>query len=278
MKIACVQCDVVFGETKANREKAVEAVEQASGSDLVVFPEAFLTGYCAGSPEEARAVAIGADNPALTELGRLAADRQIMLAVGFAELDRGALYNAVAFFDEGRPMRLYRKTHLPFLGYDRFASPGGSLPVFDTSRGKIGILVCFDLRFPEAARVLSLRGAELILLPTNWPEGAEVSADHISIARAAENRVFLAAVNRVGTEGGFRFFGRSKVIHPSGKVLASASDSESVFMCEIDLSEARIKRTVYIPGEYETEVFKVRQPLLYGELADPGFLGEPNRP
>ena len=148
------------------------------------------------------------------------------------------------------------------MGADRFCSAGDALQPIDTPWGRLGILVCFDLRFPEPARSLALRGAELILVPTNWPQGAEVSADHIAVARAAENRVFVATCNRVGEERGFRFIGRSKIVGIDGKVLAAAESGETVLIADLDLALARQKRRVVIPGEYETDAF-ARRPELY---------------
>jgi predicted amidohydrolase len=277
MNLACIQSDCVFGRPEQNVQRVLAEVERSreSGADLVVFPEAFLTGYCADCEDAAHGIALPIGSPLLAEIRKACDDRGTMLAVGFAESDEGALYNSVAFFQPNRPMSVYRKSHLPFLGYDRFARPGHDLPVFETSHGRIGILICFDLRIPEAARTLALKGADLILVPTNWPEGAEVSADHIAIARAAENRVFLAAVNRVGRENGFRFIGRSKVVAPSGKVLAEARDGEETLLCEIDLAEARVKRAVTIPGQYETDAFASRQPDLYRSLMEKLHPSEP---
>jgi predicted amidohydrolase len=192
----------------------------------------------------------------------------MLAVVGFAETADGYLYNTAALVEPHRPMRTYRKTHLPHLGYDRFVRHGTSLPIFDTRLGKIGILICYDLRPPEATRILALKGAELIVLPTNWPEGAEVSAEHIAIARAAENRVFVATCNRVGEENGFRFIGLSKIIDPDGRVLAAGMQAETVLMANVDLSLARQKRRVVRPGEYETDVFACRNVRLYREMVE----------
>ena len=170
------------------------------------------------------------------------------LVVGFAENANGTLHNAAALFEPGVAARYYRRSHLPDLGYDKFVQAGHELGVFDTRVGKIGLLICFDLRIPEAARVLALQGAELIVLPTNWPEGAEISAEHVAIARAAENRVFVATCDRVGEEHGFRFIGRSKIIHPTGLVLAAAGADEETIVADVDLAEARQKRSIGIPG------------------------------
>jgi predicted amidohydrolase len=116
--------------------------------------------------------------------------------------------------------------------------------------------------------VLALAGADVILLPTNWPEGAENSAEIMCVARAAENRVWFVTANRVGVEKGFHFIGRSKIISPTGNVLAAAADTETVLIADLDLSEARLKRTVNIPGQYEMEIFKPRRPDLYGKLLE----------
>lgn len=273
MRIACVQSNVVFDDPLANALRGVQRLEElkADGVDLVVFPEAFLTGYCVECQADADALAIAAgDSPheALTAM-RDACDRLDLVAiVGLAEQEHGIVYNSAVLLEPGKPPRYYRKTHLPDLGLDKFVRAGEDLPVFETKLGKIGILICFDIRSPEAVRALALKGAELIVLPTNWPEGAEVSADHIAIARAAENRVFVATCNRVGEENGFRFIGRSKIVHPTGRVVAAAEGTEAVISANVDLADARQKRTITIPGKYETDAFASRRPELYGILIE----------
>lgn len=209
------------------------------------------------------------DHPTIADIDRAVQQCGVVAVVGFIESDGDRLYNSAAIFESGKPVRRYRKTHIPFMGVDRFVEPGEELSVFDTVFGRIGVLICYDLRAPEATRTLALQGADLILLPTNWPEGAECSADHIAIARAAENRVYLAACNRAGEEHGFRFIGRSKIIDPVGNILAIAGDEPTHITAEIDLETARTKRTVNIPGEYEIDVFASRRPELYREIVKP---------
>ncbi|MBI5705731.1 MAG: carbon-nitrogen hydrolase family protein [Armatimonadetes bacterium] len=278
MRIACVQADVVFGDPAANSQRALAELERLhrQGVHLAVFPEAFLTGYCVSTPEAARRISIPvrADDghkvteapESVTSLHRRCTELGIHAIVGFAGIEDGRIYNGAVLIVPGGPMYRYIKTHLPDLGLDKFVRRGDSLPVFETELGKIGVLICFDQRQPEAARTLALKGAELIVLPTNWPQGAENSANIMTIARAAENRVFYAACNRVGTENGFTFIGCSKIIAPSGKVLACAGDGEETIVADIDLAEARNKRAVVRPGEYEWTVFESRRPELYGEL------------
>lgn len=268
IKVASVQSNVVFGDPKANAAAASATLELLSRESvrLAVFPEAFLTGYCVDSHSAAKAIAIRRSHEAISTLNEVCNRLGMLAVVGFAEVDERFLHNTAALFEPGKEPRFYRKTHLPELGLDRFVVPGRELPVFDTQIGRIGILICFDQRVPEAARVLALAGAEIIVLPTNWPVGAETSADHVSIVRAAENRVYFITSNRVGEEACFTFIGRSKIISPTGSVLSAAGETETILIAEIDPELAREKRTVNIPGQYEFTVFESRRPELYKGL------------
>jgi 5-aminopentanamidase len=278
LKIACVQSNVVFGDPAANAAAAVIYLERLAGEgvDLAIFPEAFLTGYCVDSPEAAAQIALDVDwegetvsdepPPAVAAVRDACMRHKIHAVAGSACRNGGRIYNAAFLFEPTGKTRLYAKTHLPELGLDKFVAAGDELPVFDTAIGRIGIAVCFDLRPPEPIRVLALKGAELIVLPTNWPEGAEFAPAHMAAVRANENRVFLAACNRVGTENGFRFIGQSGIWDVAGKCLASAGDGEETIFADVDLAAAREKRVRVIPGKYETTVFESRRPELYGEL------------
>jgi predicted amidohydrolase len=266
LKIAAVQMDVFFGKVEANASKVSRHLASLAehSVDLAVFPEAALTGYCFDSLEDALEVALDLGKPSPLDALRSLTDRlHISAMMGFAEKSGSKLYNSAVFFEPGSAPRIYRKTHLPFLGMDRFATAGDALPVWETGLGRIGPLICFDLRPPEATRTLALQGAQLILLPTNWPEGAETSADHVAIARASENRVFVVACNRVGIENGFRFIGKSKIVHASGRVLAAGEAFEVVLIAEIDPREADNKKVVNIPNLYEVELFDCRRTDLY---------------
>ena len=271
MRIACVQCDVKFGDPVANAESAADRLValKRQGVELAVFPEAYLTGYCVECQADADALAISVDDESLKTLERASEQNDILVIAGFAERDPSGIYNSAVLFEPGKSPRYYRKSHLPDLGLDKFVKPGNLLSVFDTRIGKIGILICFDMRAPEATRDLALNGADVVVLPTNWPVGAEVSADYISIARAGENRIFMATCNRVGEENGFRFIGRSKIIHPTGRVLASAGEEAETIIADLDFADARQKRMIAIPGKYETDVFASRRPDLYAPIIEP---------
>ncbi len=266
MKIACAEFIPTFGDAGANAERICE-ITSVSAADLIVFPEAALTGYCVSSDAEAKQISIPSTHASLQQIERLLVDQGSYAIVGFAELDGEKVFNSAALFGPNGRIGIYRKTHIPFLGIDRFVTAGCDAPIFETPFGNVAIAICFDIRFPELARSYALRGADLICVPTNWPEGAQPSSDYICPARAVENHVFIAAANRAGEENGFRFIGKSKIIAPSGKILASAEhDQETVIEAECDLFEARSKRVVQKPGEYEMDLWNARRPELYGTL------------
>jgi len=271
IRLACCQLNVTFGDPIANAGQAVAQLVDLARRDvqLAVFPECYLTGYCVRSLEAAQAIAIATDHVALKEIRTASQETGCLAIVGFAERHPdGSVSNSAALFEPGSPPRFYRKSHLPFLGLDRFVTPGDALDVFETAIGRIGILICYDQRAPEPARVLALKGADVIVLPTNWPVGAETSAEVVAPTRAAENRVFYAACNRTGTEHGFTFIGRSGIYDPVGTALARAEDGEAVLIADLDLAQARSKRTVNIPGEYEMAIFDSRRPELYGRIVE----------
>lgn len=268
MRLACVQADVAFADPAVNARAVIERleVEAAAGTDLAVFPECFLTGYCVGTVAQAAQISIPHEHPAVTALCEAAADLRVGVSVGYVAAEGESLFNVAMLVLPDGTRHVYRKTHLPFMGVDRFVQSGAALEVVQTPWGRVGTLVCFDLRFPEAVRALALQGAELVLLPTNWPTGAEASPGFILPVRAIENRIFMAACNRVGTENGFRFIGRSKIVGIEGEVLAEAGEEACVIRAELDLTKAHMKRRVVIPGEYETDIIGARRPELYTPL------------
>jgi predicted amidohydrolase len=154
------------------------------------------------------------------------------------------------------------------LGVDRFCVPGDAPPqVYDTPVGRLGIAICYDLRFPELTRGLGLAGADIICHPTNWPPAADILADVVIRARAVENRVYILAADRVGSERSGTFIGRSQIVDPSGRRLVEAgAEDEQILAAEIDLAEARRKSLVNVPGEYEVHLFADRRPELYGAI------------
>lgn len=267
MRVAAVQYRPDIADSKSNSRRIASQIEELAhqGVELAVFPEAAVTGYCFDSREDAEKAAVSMESDEIVSIAEACARAEVHAIFGFAEKDGKTLYNTAAFIGPRGVIGKYRKTHLPHLGLDRFVGKGDALPVFDSEVGKIGILICFDIRFPEPGRVMALAGADVICLPTNWPSSAEPASDIVCPARAIENHVYVVASNRVGEENGFRFIGRSKIIAPGGAVLkALDNEEEGVIIADIDLDVARKKRLVRIPGKYEMDLIEARRPELYG--------------
>jgi predicted amidohydrolase len=267
-KIACVQMDVAIGNPEANRQKIVTLLTEAAeqGARLAIFPECSVTGYCFDSLEEASQFAEPIDGPSSAAIAEACRKTGAHAVVGFIERDGSSFYNAAVLIGPNGIAGSYRKVHLPFLGVDRFLTPGDRpFSVVELPIGKVGINICYDASFPEAARSLKLLGAELIMLPTNWPTGAWRTAEFIINARACENHVNFAAVNRVGVERGWQFIGGSKVVDYNGDTLAEASrDNEQLIFVEVDLQEANKNKIVNVAGSYEIDRLADRRPEFYG--------------
>jgi predicted amidohydrolase len=187
------------------------------------------------------------------------------------ERDGDKLYNACVLVGPRGLVGKYRKIHLPGLGLDKLVAPGDERwKVHDVAGAKLGMHICYDSAFPESARSMALDGAELLVLPTNFPPGAECLCDKVLPARAMENCVYVAAANRVGTERGFTFIGGSKICGPDGDIVAHAAHtSEAILYADLDLDRARSKRRVRVPGKHEINRFADRRPEMYGRLVDP---------
>ncbi len=269
--IAGVQMDCRLGDVPTNLERIRRGLAEAAGRDarLVVFPECALTGYCFQSKDEAWAHAQTLPGPASDTLAGDCARLGVFAAVGLLERDGERMFNSCLLVGPGGLVAGYRKVHLPCLGVDCFTTPGDrAFAVHDLGGLRLGINICYDGSFPESSRVLALLGADLVVLPTNWPTGA-APVIKLGEARALENHIWYAAVNRVGEERGFRFIGRSRVIDPDGEVLAEAKgEGEEIVLAEIDPERARHKRVVKIPGVYEVDRVGDRRPEMYGPLCE----------
>jgi len=273
IRVAACQIDPQLGEVDRNLEhiERVVAEAAAAGAKLVVLPEAAVTGYVFENLDEALTVAQRAVAVAEQRLADAAVKAGVALIVGTLEAEAREVFNtALIFSGDGRRFR-YRKMHLPYLGVDRFATPGPDAPeVYDLAGMRVGVLICYDLRFPEAARICALEGADLVALPTNWPVGVEFHPGIFAPARAAENHVYLLACDRVGEERGTTFIGRSILLDCNGKELAVASDTEeAILFGDVDPDLARQTHHRRIPGEHEWDTINDRRPGLYGRLLKP---------
>lgn len=271
--VAGIQCDPQLGRPHHNLEMIAtwSAQSRAEGATLAIFPECAVPGYCYDSAEEALEFAESIPGPATATLETIARRLNLHLVVGMLERVEAQLYNVAVLIGPGGLIGTYRKIHLPFLGVDRFTAHGrDGFRVYDTNLARIGVNICYDCSFPESARVMMLAGADLITLPTNWPDsGGCAVPDFVVPTRALENKLYYAAVNRVGVERGIKFIGRSSIVDPSGKVLATADDTEQMLLAEIHPALARDKHIVRVPGEHEVNRLRDRQPDQYGLLVQP---------
>jgi predicted amidohydrolase len=273
VRVAGVQMEPRLGKLDANLEKILGWLERAAseGARLAVFPECALSGYGFGSREEGLAHAVPLEGREVQSVAEACARTGCACVFGLLERDGDRLFNACVLIGAGGLIGSYRKVHLPFLGIDMFVDPGDRpFAVHEVDGLRVGMHICYDGAFPEPARVLALLGADLLLLPTNWPTHSECAAEHMIPTRAMENTVYVMSVNRVGVESGFRFIGSSSIADPSGKVLARAGeDCEQMFVADIDVRRAREKRLVRVPGRHEVNRIADRRPRYYQVIVEP---------
>ncbi len=270
MRVAVAQMEPMLAETERNLDAALERLEEAAaaGAQLLVLPECAIPGYMFDSAEEALPYAEEIPGPTTEAFERECARLGVHAITGLLERDGDTLYNAAILVGPDGLIGSYRKTHLPFLGVDRFVTPGDGFKVFDTALGRIGLIICYDLRFPEVTRALALQGADMVALPTNFPMAAKLQCDVIAPARAAENRIYLLVANRVGKERWGEFCGWSQIVDPYGMRLAEAGETEeALLVADVEIEKARDKDYV-VPGEYELYLFGHRRPELYGALVE----------
>ncbi len=271
-RVAGAQMEPILGDKEANLARCLADLRSAAsqGAELVVFPEAALTGYVFRSLEEAIPLTEPIPGPSTSALAEACRELGVHAIVGLLEKDGDRFYNAAVLVGPMGVVGKYRKLHLPYLGIDRFLARGDLAPtVFATPLGRIGLSICYDLDFPEYARCLALLGAQLIVTITNWPDDIEFVPDHVVQVRARENVVNLVAVNRAGVERGVRFIGRSKVVDCWGNTLAEGKHwVPDLIFAELDLATADQKHRVVIPGELEVDMLRDRRPEFYGRLVE----------
>lgn len=272
MKVGFAQFAPLLGGLEENRRAATRLIEEAAAQevDLLVLPELCQSGYRFASPAEAEACAEPAnDGPFSRLLIRLAARHRLFVVAGLCESDRGRLYNSAILAGPDGIRGLYRKIHLFWDEKDLFAPGDLGLPVFDLAgrdlgRGdwtcRAGILICFDWQFPEAWRVLALKGADLVCHPSNLvlPGLAQRAVP----VQAMLNRVWTVLGNRHGRERDLHFTGRSMIISPRGEPLAEApAEGDALQIVEIDPAAARDKQIT--PRNH---LILDRRPEFYGEI------------
>ena len=280
MKIAAVQFEG-HRDKEVNIQKASQLIRQAAerGAKIICLPELFNTIYfCYDQDRENFQLAEPIPGPTTEKMAALAREiRSVLICPLFEKAMIGEYYNsAVVLGPNGEILGKYRKNHIPLLsrldpkertGNEKFYFRPGNLgfPVFQTPFGvTIGILICYDRHFPEAARILALKGADILFVPTATPSGFTRYVWEIELkAHATDNVYYVCGVNKVGKdEGGSEkvWFGTSLIVNPQGEVIAQGSDrEEEVLSADIDLSLIEKIRTSW-------NFFRDRRPEIYREL------------
>ncbi|HHR6406670.1 nitrilase-related carbon-nitrogen hydrolase [Providencia alcalifaciens] len=267
VKVALAQFNSELGNKTGNLQRMAQLCEQAAsqGAKLICFPELATTGY-RGDLLSTKLWDLSDFEGSETDclFSQLASRLGITIVSGFAERGErlGEVYNAVGVWNPGceNISGVFRKVHAFGIEKQWFKS-GDSFPVFETPIGKIGVMICYDMGFPEVARILTLQGAELLIAPSAWCIQDRDMWDINTACRALENGTHLLAVNRWGHEEDLHLFGGSKIVGPRGQVLCEAScESEALLVGEIDF---RLQAHTRLNVPY----LRDRKPLNYGLLA-----------
>ena len=262
LRVAVAQMEPRVDDTDANLLSVRKILKTAGkeGVDLLVLPELANSGYMFASMDEAlarsEAIPKGLFSTTLLEWSQ---EGRVVVA-GICEMKEGNLYNSAAIFADGEHLGTYHKMHL----FDRESEwflPGNEEPLVVEWKGhRIGVMVCFDWAFPEVARILALKGADIILHPANL---VLPYCQNAMITRSIENRIFTATANRVGTERGVVFSGMSQITSPKGEVLLRLQEEKlKVAWVDLDLSLARNKMITK-----RNDVMEDRRPSIYGRLS-----------
>lgn len=260
MQIELVQTGSREGNIKANLALALQHIAQcAPATDIVVFSETFLTGFAEPGHTADRTLRL--DGPEIAALVVASAQQNVAIAIGMLEDDGGEIFNTTVFItpEEGLAFK-YRKTHL--WPDERSLVKAGDKLVCGLWRGKrIGLLICYDIEFPETARALAAMGCELLVVTNGNMDPYGPVHRHAALARAFENQMFFAMTNRIGEGAGFTFAGESAAVDPYGNLLGALQRGEGRLTVTLDfalIEQARSQyhylkdRRLMLPGHIET--------------------------
>lgn len=272
ISVSCVQMKPELGNFQANLLKMENFAEgimaERPDTDLIVFPELITSGYECTKAEFSKLVEkIETGSESVDRMASICKKYGVTIVYGLPEEDpsiSALFYNSMVMIGPGGDiLGSYRKVH-PFDTEKSWCRAGHDLDLVDTPFGKVGMMICWDTAFPEVARAYALKGADLLIVSTNWENPYSTDWDLWTRARAIDNTLHLVSSNRIGADRTLSFFGHSNVISPDGKVITSLDEeSEGVIHAEIDLS-----LTAKLREEYYT-MLKDRQPWCYSELTKP---------
>ncbi|MFA5699904.1 MAG: carbon-nitrogen family hydrolase [Desulfuromonas sp.] len=253
-----VQFNIKLGDIDTNIDTAVAGLRRLATQDvkLAVLPEMWSCGY-----DYRNLAQLAQETPRiLTLLENLSTELGMVIVGSLPEKDGNAMYNTLYVVDKGSTVAYYRKLHMfSTMGEDRFLSPGDRACVVPTSAGRLGLAICYDLRFPELFRKMALEGAEILCIPAEWPKPRQEHWRTLLRARAIENQMFVAAANCCGVQGKLDFFGMSMLISARGEVLAEAGETNTELVATFSYEEMLKYRS-------QIRCFRDRRPEIYGTL------------
>ncbi|MEU7283322.1 carbon-nitrogen hydrolase family protein [Streptomyces sp. NPDC045431] len=261
MRTALLQSSGQPGDVAANLKVLDEAAARAAatGAGLLVAPEMFLTGYAIG--DGVARLAEPADGDSADAIAEIAGRHGLAIAYGYPERDGDTVYNSAQLIGpDGTRLLSYRKTHL-YGGFESDSFTPGDQPVVQTELGglRVGLMICYDVEFPENVRAHALAGTDLLLVPTALMHPAEVVAESVVPVRAFENQLYIAYANRTGQEGDFEFVGLSALAGPDGTARARAGRAEELVTGDADPELLRTSREA-------NPYLRDRRPGLYTSL------------
>jgi len=258
LKISLCQMDIQLGAPEENLHRVERWVASAArgGSGILLLPELWSTGYDLAN---ASTLADPLGSGIFSEISRLARTHGICIGGSTLEKSEGRVFNTFTIYGpDGSLQGCYRKVHLfRLMAEDTWLQPGDQLTIAETASTKAGMSICYDLRFPEIFRFYAANGAQVFLIPAEWPAPRIEHWRVLLRARAIENQVFVAAVNRVGKTNSNMFAGCSAVISPWGEVIVEGGSDESLLTAEIDLDEiTRARQKINIQGDRRPDVYR----------------------
>ncbi len=255
LSVSALQFNLAVGNIDSNLAKGFAALRRVAeqGAQLAVLPEMWSCGY-----DYRNLVALAQQTPRVLERWQQVCRETGLVCVGsLPEPGNGRIYNTAYVIDRGELVASYRKLHLfSTMQEDRFLAAGDGTLVAETSIGRLGVAICYDLRFAELFRKLALEGAEIICLPAEWPKPRQEHWNTLLRARAIENQLFVVASNCCGVQGKLDFFGHSQLISPLGHLLAVAGEEETELLAEFDFAEMETYRQqIDILGDRRADIY-----------------------
>ena len=263
LKFAIIQMNVKVGDVAHNKQilmqKLTEAISVEHKPDVILFPEMWNTGYAL---TEISSLADENGKETIDMLSSFAKQHQVNIIGGSIAQKKGdGVYNTIfAFNRKGELINDYSKLHLfRLMDEEKYLQAGDKLGLLEVDGVQAGMLICYDIRFPELTRSLALQGAQILFVPAQWPKPRLHHWKTLLTARAIENQMYVIACNRMGVSGETEFFGHSMVIDPWGEIIVEAGEEETILFGEIDLAlVSKVRSTI--------PIFEDRRPSFYTKV------------